>query len=95
VGVPGTSKRNAFIGPGYSNFDVAMHKSFRIREGQAFQIRLEAYNVFNSARFGLPNTDLGCADHITSTYSCSSKFGSINSTVGNPRKMQFALRYQF
>ena len=95
VGEPGTSERNALSGPRYFNLDLAMHKSFRIREGQAFQIRLEAYNVFNKTNFGLPNTDLRCADHIVSDYSCSSKFGSINSTVGNPRKMQFALRYQF
>lgn len=95
VGRPGTSERNVFSGPKYFNIDVAMHKSFRIREAQAFQIRLEAYNVFNKTHFGLPNTDLGCASHINSNYGCSSTFGSINSTVGSPRKMQVALRYQF
>jgi len=95
VGYPGTSERNVFTGPRYFNLDLAMNKNFRIREGQAFQIRLEAYNVFNNTRFGLPNTDLRCAEHINSDNSCSSKFGTLNSTVGNSRKMQFALRYQF
>ena len=61
-----------------------MHKSFRLRQNQAFQVRLEAYNIFNNTRFGLPNTNLS-----------SPEFGRITSTVGNARKMQFALRYQF
>ena len=84
AGRQGTSERNVFVGPKYFNLDVAMHKSFRLRQNQAFQIRLEAYNVFNNTRFGLPNTNLD-----------SPEFGRITSTVGNARKMQFALRYQF
>ncbi|MDR0842432.1 MAG: TonB-dependent receptor [Acidobacteriota bacterium] len=84
AGRPGTSGRNAFTGPKYFNLDIAMHKSFRIRESQAFQLRLEAYNVFNNAHLGLPDTNL-----------TSSGFGTITSTAGSPRKLQFALRYQF
>ena len=84
AGSQGTSERNVFIGPKYFNLDVAMHKSFRLRQNQAFQIRLEAYNIFNNTRFGLPNTNLD-----------SPEFGRITSTVGNARKMQLALRYQF
>ena len=90
VGFPGTSTRNVFTGPKYFNFDMAMYKSFRIREGQAFQIRLEAYNVFNKTNFALPNTVL-----YSSSGERNSNFGRLTSTVGNPRKMQFALRYQF
>ena len=84
AGYQGTSARNAFTGPGYFNLDVAMYKNFYIRQSQAFQIRLEAYNVFNNTHLGLPDTNL-----------TSSEFGRITSTVGTPRKMQFALRYQF
>ena len=95
TGYPGTSERNVFVGPKYFNLDLAMHKRFRLREGQSVQIRLEAYNVFNKTNLGLPNTDLRCADHVNLNYGCSSKFGSITSTVGSPRKMQVAFRYQF
>ena len=84
AGNQGTSERNVFTGPGYTNLDVAMHKSFRIRENQAFQVRLEGYNVFNSVRFGMPNTNL-----------FSPEFGRITSTVGNSRRLQIGLRYQF
>ena len=84
VGIQGSSKRNAFTGPQYINLDMAMHKSFRISEGQSIQIRLESYNIFNKANFGIPDTNLG-----------SSGFGRLTSTVGSPRKMQFAVRYNF
>ena len=84
VGRPGTSERNAFTGPNYFNIDATIHKSFRIGESQMFQVRMEAYNIFNRANFGMPNTNLS-----------SSEFGRITSMAGNPRKLQFALRYQF
>ena len=84
AGSQGTSGRNVFIGPKYYNIDVAMHKSFRLRQSQSFQIRAEAYNIFNNTRFDLPNTNLN-----------SPEFGRLTSSVGSARKMQFALRYQF
>ena len=84
AGSQGTSGRNVFTGPKYSSLDVAMHKSFHFREGQAFQIRLEAYNVFNQTHFALPNTNLN-----------SSEFGRLTSTVGSARRMQVGFRYQF
>ncbi|MDR1727651.1 MAG: TonB-dependent receptor [Acidobacteriota bacterium] len=84
AGVSGTSERNAFAGPRYFNIDISMHKSFRVRESQAIQVRLEAYNVMNRTHYGLPDANLG-----------SSGFGTITSTVGTPRKLQFAVRYQF
>lgn len=84
AGQPGNSGRNHFAGPGYSNLDVVLHKKFTFGERHSLQFRMEAYNVFNTAQFALPDTN----------YS-SPTFGSLGSTVGNPRLMQVALRYQF
>jgi hypothetical protein len=84
AGQPGNSGRNFFTGPGYSNLDMVLHKAFTFRELHSIQFRLEAYNVLNNTRFALPDTN----------YS-SPNFGSLGSTVGNPRLMQVALRYQF
>jgi hypothetical protein len=84
AGNKGTSGRNSFVGPSYFNLDVVLHKKFAIRENQFLQFRMEAYNVFNNTRLGLPNTNL-----------FDSNFGRITSTVGNPRFLQLALRYQF
>jgi hypothetical protein len=47
--------------------------------------RAEFFNLFNHAQFGLPGADI----------STGSTFGVINSTVNNPRVMQFALKLEF
>jgi hypothetical protein len=81
---PGTSGRNSFTGPGYSNLDVVLHKKFQIGEKKFVQFRMEGYNVLNKVNYGLPHTDL--ADPA---------FGTITTTKGNARQLQLALRYQF
>ena len=46
--VPGTAPRNLnFRGPGIKTLDAALLKSFRVKEGQRFEFRLEAQNAFN------------------------------------------------
>jgi hypothetical protein len=79
-----SSGRNSFTGPRYFNLDLLLHKNFWIGEKQSVQLRLEAFNPFNSTRFNLPNMNLS-----------DPRFGIITSTVGNSRVLQFALKYQF
>lgn len=84
AGENGTSGRNTFKGPMYVNLDVALFKSFPVRERSSIQFRIEGYNIFNRAHFSLPDADLS-----------SDTFGKITSTVGTPRSLQVALRFQF
>jgi hypothetical protein len=85
AGTTGTSGRNAFVGPSYVNLDVSLFKKFQVNDKQDVQLRIEAYNVFNKAHFGQPDGNISNA----------TTFGTINSTVGTPRFLQVALRYQF
>jgi hypothetical protein len=55
------------------------------REGMNLQFRAEFFNLFNHAQFGTPNADINAG----------SQFGVINSTVNNPRVIQFALKLTF
>jgi hypothetical protein len=80
----GNAGRNILYGPGRVNFDVSLFKDFRIREEVKFQFRAEGFNVFNTPQFGLPNASIG-----------NVQAGVISSTVGNPRQLQLALRFQF
>jgi len=48
------------------------------------QFRAEAFNIFNTPQFGQPNASIG-----------TSRLQFISSTVGNPRQLQMALRFQF
>jgi hypothetical protein len=58
-------------GPGIANADFALWKEFNIstilsRENTAIQLRMEAYNVFNSTNLGYPNNyvDTGTAGEV-------------------------------
>ena len=87
----GNAGRNVFTGPRFFNVDFSLVKSFKITERQGFNIRIEAYNLFNNPNFALPGTNLNTI----------STFGKISSTLGSQnnsnsaRVMQVSLRYDF
>ncbi|MBZ5576361.1 MAG: TonB-dependent receptor [Acidobacteriia bacterium] len=80
----GNAGRDTILGPGNNIFDLALQRRFRVREGQTLQFRAETFNTFNHPNWGIPvpNPDFGPF------------FGQIL-TSGAPRRMQFALRYDF
>ena len=80
----GDAGRDILPGPGNNIFDLALQRTFRIREGHSIRLRAESFNVFNHPNWGIPgpNPDFGPF------------FGKIL-TSGDPRRMQFALRYDF
>ncbi len=80
----GNAGRDILFGPGRVNFDLSLFKDFPIRESMKLQFRAEAFNLFNTPQFGLPNASIG-----------NSQAGVISSVVGNPRQLQLALRFQF
>jgi len=47
------SGRDVFHTPGSWNLDLGMYKNTRITERATLQLRLEAYNAFNHANFGI------------------------------------------
>jgi hypothetical protein len=83
VGTFGNMGRNELRGPGKLNFDVALSRLVRIREGAAFEIRAEAFNAINHTNFGDPVVTLNQAT-----------FGRIL-TAADPRILQFALKLHF
>ena len=83
LGTLGNMRPNNVEGPGIWQFDVALSRTFRARENQRLEVRAEAFNITNSLHRGNPNTTLNTLD-----------FGHIT-TAGDPRIMQFALKYMF
>jgi Carboxypeptidase regulatory-like domain/TonB-dependent Receptor Plug Domain len=80
----GTLGRNAIRGPGEIDLDIALAKHFKFFEDKLdAELRMDAFNAFNHANFGNPNTD------INSPY-----FGQVSTTLG-PRVLQVALHFQF
>jgi hypothetical protein len=84
VGQIGNAGRNLIIGPGVKNFDFLLSRSFVMPfEGHSLQFRFESFNFTNTPAFGNPNTAVG-----------SVNVGQITS-AGDPRRIQFALKYVF
>jgi hypothetical protein len=55
LGQFGSSNRQFFHGPGLNNTDLGFMKRTRIKESMAFEIRVEAFNIFNHAQFMNPD----------------------------------------
>jgi len=83
LGTYGNSVRNAYDGPGRKVVDLSLVRSFRFARGQRVEARVEAFNAFNWFLLDNPNTTLSAAT-----------FGRITSS-GDPRIMQFAMKYEF
>jgi type 1 fimbria pilin len=83
LGTFGNLGRNNILGPGTFDFDTAVSREFRIKEGQRAEFRWEMFNVTNTMRKNNPSVNLS-----------QNTFGTVNSAQ-DPRIMQFALKYVF
>ncbi|MBX3245346.1 MAG: TonB-dependent receptor, partial [Acidobacteria bacterium] len=84
----GSFRRTAFNGPGYFRTDLSVIKRTAITERQNVEFRAELFNAFNNVNFDTPNMSFKSAN-----------FGVISDvrggTLGQPRIIQFGLRYNF
>ncbi len=53
-GTFGTTRRNAYYGPGYSDVDFSVFKDTKIKERVTIQFRAEMFNLFNRANYAPP-----------------------------------------
>jgi hypothetical protein len=85
VGQLGNASRVPAIGPDFVNTDFSVIKQFALpRKEMGLNFRAEFFNLFNHAQFGSPVNDVSAFG-----------FGSVNSTVNNPRLVQLALKLSF
>ncbi|MBL8213943.1 MAG: TonB-dependent receptor [Bryobacterales bacterium] len=80
----GNAGRHILRGPGRVNLDFSLFKAFVLREQMRLQFRAEFFNLFNTPQFDAPNASIG-----------SPNAGIITTVLGNPRQVQFALRFSF
>lgn len=96
LGTYGNLARNAIRGPHTLNFDMALSRSFQIRERFRLQTRADAFNVFNHPNFAgaisPPGTVTGYSTLTTGL--SSSSFGRVNSAF-DPRILQFSMKLYF
>jgi hypothetical protein len=82
----GNLRRNLYRGPFEQNWDFSLIKNFRITERQQLRFTTDFFNIWNHPNFANP-----AATDIENP----GAFAKIVSTVGNPRLIQFSLRYAF
>ena len=59
TGIVGNAPPNSVRGPGINNFDMALLKSFKVRESMRFQFGVETFNTFNHAQFEAVGAQIG------------------------------------
>ena len=85
----GTASNGNTRGPGYLNVDMSAFKDFHVVREQTVGFRFDAFNAFNIASYGNPDT--GITD---------SNFGNISNAGGSAvrsveRHLQFSANYRF
>src|SRR2546425_2347540 len=85
AGALGNAGSNSVAGPGTWQFDVALSRSFQLRERQKLEFRAEAFNLTNSFRMDISKLTVNLN---------SGNFGQVTGAL-DPRIMQFALKYFF
>ena len=87
VGTFGTVGKGAYFGPSTHFWDMGLSKNVRFTDDMSIQFRAEFFNIFNQVNFANPATTVN-----------SASFGRITSThanQGDPRIMQFGLKFVF
>ena len=79
----GNARRNSIEGPGSLLFNMALTKTFQIKEGQILEFRLQAANVFNTPQYASIDTIVN-----------SPTFGQVVS-IGQMRTLQLSGRFRF
>jgi len=83
LGTFGNEERNSILGPNFWSSDMALSRLITLGT-QNVELRLEAFNLTNHFNWGNPNTTLNAGT-----------FGQIRSMAGEPRVLQFGIKYGF
>ncbi len=83
-GTFGNEGRNLLRGPGWQELDMTLSRKIPVGPRVAAQLRWDVFNVFNHTNLGLPNRNIS-----------DPTVGTITSLAGDPRVMQFSVRFDF
>jgi hypothetical protein len=85
AGTWGDHRKNSIDGPGFWTVDLALSRLVSVAAGRhTLELRLETFNLFNNFNWGNPATNVDAGT-----------FGRITTQAGDPRIMQFGVKYGF
>ena len=82
-GTLGNLPRNSVVGPTYWTIDMGLLRSVQLGTRRV-ELRLESFNILNHFNWGDPATNFN-----------SGQFGRITTQAGDPRILQFGIKYDF
>jgi hypothetical protein len=85
-GVWGNTPKGYLFGPGFWNVDASFSRNLSLSGGKRIELRVEAFNLFNHSNWANPTVQIG---------STSLTNGRVTDTEGDPRIMQFAIKFGF
>ena len=85
-GVWGNTPKGYLVGPGFWNVDASFSRNLNFSGGKRIELRVEAFNLFNHSNWANPTVQIG---------STALTNGRATNTIGDPRIMQFAVKYSF
>ncbi|MGD0228005.1 MAG: TonB-dependent receptor [Terriglobia bacterium] len=97
AGMFGYMGRNALTGPGRNNWDLALHKDFKLpwfrTENSTLQVRLDTFNSFNHPQWKYINA--GCSSSITFGQPCTQVGNGEVSGAWSPRNVELGMKFLF
>jgi hypothetical protein len=84
LGTFGNHQRASIRGPNFWTTNLALSKLVPFGTAQNIELRVEAFNLLNHFNWGTPGTNFN-----------ASTFGRIQSIAGEPRIIQFGIKYAF
>jgi hypothetical protein len=84
LGTFGDHQRNSITGPPFWTIDLSLAKLIAFGGTQEIELRVEAFNLLNHFNWGNPGVNLNAGT-----------FGRIQENQGDPRIMQFGIKYGF
>lgn len=93
----GTLGRNTIYGPGIFQVNLGLRREFGLTEKLKFQLRAEAFNVFNRPHFSNFQTILSAGNFGVARNTLNKSLGGLNSLyqIGGERSLQFSARLSF
>ena len=80
----GNCTPNSVVGPGSKSMNLSLFRSIPW-DGRRIELRVESFNTFNWVNYGRPGQSV----------SNPATFGRISTTQGDPRELQFAVKFYF
>jgi hypothetical protein len=96
-GMFGYMGRNALTGPGRNNFDLALHKDFKLpwfgKESSILQFRLDTFNTFNHPQW--KTISASCAGSISFGQPCTQVGNGEVASAWRPRNVELGMKFNF